>query len=145
MPAIVAGFLLAFTFSFDDYVITSFVSGPGSSTLPLFVFGQVKRGVSPETNAVAAMMLLLTLTILIVGQVIACPERPSARRHRGWDACQRRDVDGRDIERGGRLTLDNVDARRGPTASQAAGLTLAAAQAIIAGSPGRGPRDRPSR
>lgn len=69
LPAIVAGFLLAFTFSFDDYVITSFVSGPGSSTLPLFVFGQVKRGVSPETNAVAAMMLLLTLTILIVGQI----------------------------------------------------------------------------
>ena len=69
LPAIVAGFLLAFTFSFDDYVITSFVSGPGSSTLPLFVFGQVKRGVSPETNAVAAMMLLLTLSILIVGQI----------------------------------------------------------------------------
>jgi spermidine/putrescine transport system permease protein len=69
LPAIVAGFLLSFTFSFDDYVITSFVSGPGSSTLPLFVFGQVKRGVSPETNAVAAMMLLLTLTILIVGQI----------------------------------------------------------------------------
>ena len=51
LPAIVAGFLLAFTFSFDDYVITTFTSGPGSSTLPLFIFGQVKRGVTPETNA----------------------------------------------------------------------------------------------
>jgi spermidine/putrescine transport system permease protein len=81
LPAIVAGFLLAFTFSFDDYVITSFVSGPGSSTLPLFVFGQVKRGVSPETNAVAAMMLLLTLTILIVGQ--AALARSSRRRGGG--------------------------------------------------------------
>ena len=80
LPAIVAGFLLAFTFSFDDYVITSFVSGPGSSTLPLFVFGQVKRGVSPETNAVAAMMLLLTLTILIVGQAVLAR---SARRRGG--------------------------------------------------------------
>src|SRR6185369_4830938 len=58
LPAVVAGFLLAFTFSFDDYVITSFVSGPGSSTLPIFIFGQVKRGVSPETNAVATMMLI---------------------------------------------------------------------------------------
>jgi spermidine/putrescine transport system permease protein len=77
LPAIVAGFLLAFTFSFDDYVITSFVSGPGSSTLPLFVFGQVKRGVSPETNAVAAMMLVLTLTILVVGQILLAR---SARR-----------------------------------------------------------------
>ena len=47
LPAIVAGFLLSFTFSFDDYVITSFVSGPGSSTLPLFIFGQVKHGVTP--------------------------------------------------------------------------------------------------
>ena len=42
LPAIVAGFLLSFTFSFDDYVITTFVSGPGSSTLPLFIFGQVR-------------------------------------------------------------------------------------------------------
>jgi spermidine/putrescine transport system permease protein len=69
LPAIVAGFLLAFTFSFDDYVITSFVSGPGSSTLPIFVFGQVKRGVTPETNAVATMMLLFTLAMLAIGQV----------------------------------------------------------------------------
>jgi spermidine/putrescine transport system permease protein len=69
LPAIVAGFLLAFTFSFDDYVITSFVSGPGSSTLPLFIFGQVKQGVTPETNAVATMMLFVTLALLAVGQL----------------------------------------------------------------------------
>ena len=53
LPAVVAGFLLSFTFSFDDFVITSFVSGPGSSTLPLYVFGQIKTGVTPATNAVA--------------------------------------------------------------------------------------------
>lgn len=69
LPAIVAGFLLSFTFSFDDYVITSFVSGPGSSTLPVFIFGQVKRGVTPETNAVATMMLAMTLAMLALGQV----------------------------------------------------------------------------
>jgi spermidine/putrescine transport system permease protein len=68
LPAIVAGFLLAFTFSFDDYVVTSFVSGPGSSTLPLFIFGQVKTGVTPETNAVATMMLVVTLAMLVIGQ-----------------------------------------------------------------------------
>lgn len=78
LPAILAGFLLAFTFSFDDYVITSFVSGPGSSTLPLFVFGQVKRGVSPETNAVATGMLVFTLAMLFVGQLILT--RQSRRR-----------------------------------------------------------------
>jgi spermidine/putrescine transport system permease protein len=69
LPAIVAGFLLAFTFSFDDYVITTFVSGPGSSTLPLFIFGQVKRGVTPETNAVAAMILAFTIGMLLIGQL----------------------------------------------------------------------------
>jgi spermidine/putrescine transport system permease protein len=68
LPAIVAGFLLSFTFSFDDFVITSFVSGPGSSTLPLYVFGQIKTGVTPATNAVAALMLLITLAILLGGQ-----------------------------------------------------------------------------
>lgn len=69
LPAIVAGFLLAFTFSFDDYVITTFVSGPGSSTLPLFIFGQVKRGVTPETNAVATMILAFTVGTLLLGQL----------------------------------------------------------------------------
>ena len=70
LPAIVAGFLLSFTFSFDDYVITTFTSGPCSSTLPLYIFGQVKRGVTPETNAVATMMLALTLILLFVGQMV---------------------------------------------------------------------------
>jgi spermidine/putrescine transport system permease protein len=70
LPAIVAGFLLSFTFSFDDYVITTFTSGPGSSTLPLYIFGQVRRGVTPETNAVAAMMLGLTLLTLLIGQLV---------------------------------------------------------------------------
>ena len=70
LPAIVAGFLLSFTFSFDDYVITSFVSGAGSTTLPLYIFGTIKKGVTPATNAVAAIMLLTTLTVLVVGQVL---------------------------------------------------------------------------
>ena len=70
LPAIVAGFLLSFTFSFDDYVITTFVSGAGSTTLPLYVFSTIRKGVTPATNAVAAIMLLITLTILVVGQII---------------------------------------------------------------------------
>lgn len=68
LPAIVAGFVLSFTFSFDDYVISAFVSGVGSTTLPLFVFGEVRRGVTPRINAVAVVMLVFTLTILIVAQ-----------------------------------------------------------------------------
>lgn len=67
LPAIVAGFLLSFTFSFDDYVITSFVSG-STETLPLFVFGQIHQGITPLTNAIAAIMLLVTFAVLVVGQ-----------------------------------------------------------------------------
>ena len=70
LPAIVAGALLSFTFSFDDYVITTFVSGAGSTTLPLYVFSTIRRGVTPATNAVAAIMLLITLSILVVGQYL---------------------------------------------------------------------------
>lgn len=81
LPAIVAGFLLAFTFSFDDYVITSFVTGPGSTTLPIYIFGQVKRGVSPETNAVATMVLAFTIGMLLVGQaVLSWQGRRTGRR-----------------------------------------------------------------
>jgi spermidine/putrescine transport system permease protein len=85
LPAIVAGFLLSFTFSFDDYVITTFVSGAGSTTLPLYVFSTIRKGVTPATNAVAALMLLITLTILVVGQLVVAR---NARRAgaRGQDA-----------------------------------------------------------
>ncbi len=70
LPAIVAGFLLSFTFAFDDYLITTFVNGRGTSTVPLYVFGQIRRGVTPATNAVAALMLLITLAILLGGQFL---------------------------------------------------------------------------
>ena len=58
LPAIVAGFLLSFTFSFDDYVITTFVTARDLDDVPLYVFGQIRKGVTPATNAVAAIMLL---------------------------------------------------------------------------------------
>jgi spermidine/putrescine transport system permease protein len=70
LPAIVAGFLLSFTFAFDDYLITTFVNGKGTSTVPLYVFSQIRRGVTPATNAVAAIMLLVTLGLLLGGQYL---------------------------------------------------------------------------
>ncbi len=80
LPAIVAGFLLSFTFSFDDYVISSFVNGR-TQTLPLFVFGQIHQGITPLTNAIAAMMLLVTFTLLVIGQaVLARQARASGER-----------------------------------------------------------------
>jgi putrescine transport system permease protein len=65
-PAMVAGWLLAFTLSLDDLVIASFVSGPGSNTLPMYIFSKVKLGVSPDINALATLIILLvTLGVLI--------------------------------------------------------------------------------
>lgn len=81
LPAIVAGFLLSFTFSFDDYVITTFVSGAGTTTLPLYVFSQIRKGVTPATNAVAAVMLLITLGTLLIGQLLV--SRNAKRRGSG--------------------------------------------------------------
>lgn len=69
-PAVLAGALLAFTFSFDDFVLSFFVSGVGSTTLPLNLFSRLRFGVSPIINAVAATMLSLTLTAIIVAQLV---------------------------------------------------------------------------
>lgn len=60
-PALLAGWLLAFTLSLDDLVIASFVTGPGASTLPIVVFSSVRLGVSPKINALAAILILLVL------------------------------------------------------------------------------------
>ena len=64
-PAIVAGFLLAFTLSLDDLVIASFTAGPGSTTLPMRVYSQVRLGVSPEINAISTLMLAVVGIVLL--------------------------------------------------------------------------------
>jgi putrescine transport system permease protein len=64
-PAILSGWLLAFTISLDDVVITSFTTGPGSTTLPLLIWSKVKLGVTPDVNALAS------LTVLVVGSGVA--------------------------------------------------------------------------
>ena len=63
-PGVVAGALLAFTMSFDDYVITSLVSGAGSSTLPVVVYGMVRRTVEPTVNAISTLILLATSALI---------------------------------------------------------------------------------
>lgn len=59
MPAEVAALLLSFTMSMDDLVITSFIAGPDSTTLPMLVFSSVRRGLSPEINALASIIVLI--------------------------------------------------------------------------------------
>lgn len=67
---IVAAWLLAFTLSMDDVVITTFVSGPSNTTLPMYIFSTVKTGSSPELNALATILILIVASILIVGAFI---------------------------------------------------------------------------
>ncbi len=85
-PAVLAGALLAFTFSFDDFLLSFFLSGVGSTTLPLNLFSRLRFGVSPVINAVAASMLSLTLTAIIVAQLVlrrgAGRRREKRRRQR---------------------------------------------------------------
>lgn len=69
-PALIAGWLLAFTLSLDDLVIASFVSGPGSSTLPMVIFSKVRLGVSPEINALATIIVLLVATGIVAAGII---------------------------------------------------------------------------
>jgi spermidine/putrescine transport system permease protein len=69
-PAILAGGLLAFTFSFDDFVLTFFVAGAGSTTLPLLIFSMLRFGVSPVINAIATVMLVVTLTCIFCASAI---------------------------------------------------------------------------
>jgi len=65
LPAIVSGWLLAFTLSWDDVVISQFVAGPGSSTLPMVVFSKVRLGVSPDVNALATILVLLVALFVV--------------------------------------------------------------------------------
>jgi putrescine transport system permease protein len=69
MPAIASGWLLAFTLSWDDLVITQFVAGPGSSTLPMVIFSKVRFGVTPDVNALATIMVLIVATGIAISTV----------------------------------------------------------------------------
>ena len=77
-PALVSGWLLAFTLSLDDLVIASFVSGPGSSTLPIIIFSKVKLGVSPEVNALATIIIALVAAGVITATILQL-RRPKSR------------------------------------------------------------------
>jgi putrescine transport system permease protein len=69
-PAIVAGFLLAFTLSLDDFVLAQFVSGPGSTTLPMRIYSQVRLGVSPQINAISTLMILFVGVMLLAAYLL---------------------------------------------------------------------------
>jgi len=79
-PALLSGWLLAFTLSLDDVVIASFVAGPSSTTLPMKIFASVRMGVSPKINALATLLVLAVSTVAVLGWWISA--RADRRRQR---------------------------------------------------------------
>ena len=81
-PAMISGWLLAFTLSLDDLVIASFVSGPGANTLPMVIFSKVKLGVAPDVNALATLIIMLVgIGIVIAGFVMQRREKARITEH----------------------------------------------------------------
>ena len=77
MPGVLGGGLLALTLSLDDVVITSLVQGPGSATLPVYVFGLIRRSVTPEINAVSTLMLTISVALILASLLFQ--SRPDRR------------------------------------------------------------------
>ena len=69
-PALISGWLLAFTLSLDDLVIASFVTGPGSNTLPILIFSRIRLGLRPDINALATIMILVIAICVAIAAII---------------------------------------------------------------------------
>ena len=82
-PALISGWLLAFTLSLDDVVIATFVSGPGSATLPMEIFARVKLGVSPDVNALATIMIGVVALGVLVATILQLRSSRTARQGQG--------------------------------------------------------------
>jgi len=86
-PAVVSGWMLAFTLSLDDLVIASFASGPGATTLPMKIYSQVRLGVTPEINAACTLMIGIVAVGVIAASVVN--KRREVQRQRDEQAAQR--------------------------------------------------------
>jgi putrescine transport system permease protein len=87
LPAVVSGWMLAFTLSLDDLVIASFTSGPGATTLPMKIYSQVRLGVTPEINAVCTILIALVTTGVIIASIVN--KRREVQRRRDEQAAFR--------------------------------------------------------
>ena len=78
-PGMIAGWLLAFTLSLDDLVIASFVSGPGASTLPMVIYSKIRLGVTPDINALAALIIaVVSIGVIAAGWIMLVRDRRRA-------------------------------------------------------------------
>ncbi|MBB3129836.1 spermidine/putrescine transport system permease protein [Paenibacillus rhizosphaerae] len=67
-PGVISGALIAFTMSLDDFMVSFFVAGPSSTTLPIYIYGQVKRGISPEINALCTLLIVVSVVLILLAQ-----------------------------------------------------------------------------
>ena len=70
-PGLMSGWLLAFIVSLDDFIISSMLSGPGSTTLPVHIYSMLRLGITPEVNAISSLMVLVSTLVVIVSGLIA--------------------------------------------------------------------------
>ena len=78
-PAIVAGWMLAFTLSLDDLVIASFTTGPGSATLPIRIYSEVRLGVKPEINAICTLVIALIAVVIVIASLASKLSSPQGK------------------------------------------------------------------
>jgi spermidine/putrescine transport system permease protein len=77
LPGIVSGALLAFTLSLDDFVVSFFTSGPGSTTLPILIYSSIKRGITPDINALSTLIVLASIAGTIIITLLQRHQRTS--------------------------------------------------------------------
>ncbi len=78
MPGIIAGCLLAFVLSLDDFLIATFTAGSGSNTLPMEIFSRIRTGVKPDVNALSVILIVISATVALIAELIrASSERKS--------------------------------------------------------------------
>ena len=85
MPGIMAGFLMAFTYSIDDFIISYFVSGPTSRTLPIAIYSMTRRKVSPQINALSTIIFVVVLLVLLGSNIVGGPPGKTAEPGRRED------------------------------------------------------------
>jgi spermidine/putrescine transport system permease protein len=76
VPAIVAGAMLAFTLSLDDFVVSFFTTGPGATTLPILIYSSVKRGITPDINALSTLIVLVSIVGTLAVTLLERPRKP---------------------------------------------------------------------
>jgi putrescine transport system permease protein len=87
LPAVVSGWMLAFTLSLDDLVVASFTSGPGATTLPMKIYSQVRLGVTPEINAVCTILIAIVTIGVVIASIVN--KRREVRRLRDEQLARR--------------------------------------------------------